>query len=163
MSYETTPQTDTDNIGKYISYLTDTNATSIFKTQYGTHRSENANDETNNGISLVITAGYVDPTQQIQSMLMAGERLNSFRMYDDEEALSNEDYAKAIAQIRHPNTDISEIETYTDSINARLQEAKSTAERKAIEQSLDRKTGGTYKSYDEKQQEQAPDVTDDET
>lgn len=117
-----------------------------FVESYSSQRTALAVDEENDGTRLTVDAGYVDPLKQIQQMILAGEQLNSYREFDDEEALSNDEFSDQIARIRHPNTDITDIVTYTNAINDRLQSAKSEAERQAARQSLE--LSQAYKGYD---------------
>lgn len=111
----------------------------IFNESYSTKRLDDTTQtpEYNSGDDLVILDGYVEYTKSIQDMIMAGENLANNRLYDNEEALSNEDYAQRIAQLRHPNTDIVDVQNYTDYLNEKMEKARSIAERKAIEADID--------------------------
>jgi hypothetical protein len=130
--------------------------TGDFNLPYSTKRSDETTQtpEKNDGEYLTIEAGYVDTKLQVQNMIMGGEMLNSYRFYDDEEALENEDFARRIAEIRHPNTDITEIKTYTEALNQRIEQAQSEAERKSARQSIN--LDNTKKSYDKKNPDQPP-------
>jgi len=136
---------DNDN----LNYTWINSGTGNFRTQYCSYREE-PDAEENDGTIEVIAEGYIDTKTQIRNMILAGERLNAYRneydyQYEDDD-YTNDDFAIAIAQIRHPNTDISEIESYTEAIKERMDAAKSIAEKRAAAQALD--IGGTYKTYD---------------
>jgi hypothetical protein len=122
-----------------------------FKSAYNKIRTESAIDEKNNEEKLTIDAGYVDPQKQIQQMILAGEKLNSIRIFDEDEALTNEEFADEVSRIRHPNTDIIEIYNYTDMVNDRIQKSKSEAERRAIKESVEKSL--KQKTYEKKEED----------
>lgn len=113
--------------------------------------------EQNTQEDVIISEGYVDMKKSIQDKILAGELLNSSRYFDDEEALTNEEYALKIAKIRHPNTDVTEIQTYTEYVNQKFEKAKSEAERRAIAQSADLEK--RFSSYEQPTQETPPNET----
>jgi len=141
-----------------VSYQFVSIDTGEFNSSYSNKRESDEHTqqtEYNDGERYTVDAGYRDLKTQIQTMLLAGEQVNSNRMFDNVQSLENEEFAERVARIRHPNTDLVDITTYTDELNEKLATAKSVAQRHQYEQSLQRQDGNPNKRY-EKPETSAP-------
>lgn len=126
--------------GNMLGDYTFIQQTTQFNEPYSSMRDDDVitqSPEVNDGEKLTLDEGYVDYKKSIQDKFLAGEQLANQRLFDPPEALSNEDYANAVARIRHPNTDIVDIQNYTDALNNRISAAKSVAQRHQIQQDID--------------------------